>query len=185
MEVSKDDIKEFLRKMKHPKDVVYDDLEEALRKVSLLDLILNPKEHAEVAVKILVEGFVDKDIMVTKFEELTILLANDKITFPDNDIPFEGTGHVKALHITVQSEGYLIGSVLIDGGSALNIYSYETLLKVGISTMRIKSSSVVVRAFDGTHRDTIGEIELEMEIGPHVFMVNCQVLDTKSGYIFC
>jgi hypothetical protein len=119
VEVSKEEIKEFLRKMKHPEAIIYDDLEEAPKKISMLDLILNSKEHREVLVKVLAEGFIDKEILSSRFEDLVRgMLANDKITFSDADIPREGMGHRKALHIAVQSEGYLIGGVLIDGGSA-------------------------------------------------------------------
>ncbi|XP_070017851.1 uncharacterized protein [Nicotiana sylvestris] len=53
-----------------------------------------------------------------------------------------------------------------------------------IRTERIKPNNVCLRAFDGIKRDTIGEIDLILTIGPVDFKVTFQVLDMDTSYNF-
>ncbi|XP_075092407.1 uncharacterized protein LOC142172640 [Nicotiana tabacum] len=53
-----------------------------------------------------------------------------------------------------------------------------------IETERIRPNNVCVRAFDGIKRDTIGEIDLILTIGPVDFEVTFQVLDMDTSYNF-
>ena len=46
----------------------------------------------------------------------------------------------------------------------------------------MKHTHTVVRAFDGTRREVIGEIEIEMQIGPCTFKVEFQVMDISPSY---
>ena len=46
----------------------------------------------------------------------------------------------------------------------------------------MKHTHTVVKAFDGTRREVIGEIEIEMQIGPCVFNVEFQVMDISASY---
>ena len=45
----------------------------------------------------------------------------NRITFSDDELSKEGTGHNQGLHITVKCELSYITGVLIDGGSVENI----------------------------------------------------------------
>ncbi|XP_075099489.1 uncharacterized protein LOC142176257 [Nicotiana tabacum] len=51
-------------------------------------------------------------------------------------------------------------------------------------TERIRPNNVYVRAFHGIKRDTIGEIDLILTIGPVDFEVTLQVLDMDTSYNF-
>ncbi|XP_075076474.1 uncharacterized protein LOC142163119 [Nicotiana tabacum] len=53
-----------------------------------------------------------------------------------------------------------------------------------IETERIRPNNVCVRAFDGVKRDTVGEIDLILTIGPMDFEVTFQVLDMDTSYNF-
>ena len=46
----------------------------------------------------------------------------------------------------------------------------------------MKHTKTVVRAFDDTRREVIGEIEIEVQIGPCTFNVEFQVMDISSSY---
>lgn len=85
----------------------------------------------------------------------------------------------RVLYILCQ--GYLVCEDLIDGGSALNILPYDTLLKIGKGKSNIRTNGNVVRAWrlkEGYYmRDWSWN-----RIGPNVFKVNCQVIDIKTGY---
>ncbi|RDX99197.1 hypothetical protein CR513_17781, partial [Mucuna pruriens] len=60
----------------------------------------------------------------------------------------------------------MIARVLIDNGSSVNVPSKATLDKLTSMDAQLGASSVVVRAFDGSKREVMGEITLPILIGP-------------------
>jgi hypothetical protein len=46
----------------------------------------------------------------------------------------------------------------------------------------MKPSALIVKAFDGSRRTVIGEVELPILIGPHIFSINFQVMDINPAY---
>ncbi|XP_070008043.1 uncharacterized protein LOC142165190 [Nicotiana tabacum] len=108
----------------------------------------------------------------------------NRISFSRNDMPSEGVSHNKALHLTVKCEGYYMKRVMLDGGSGIDICHFSTLQRMEIGTERIRPNNVCVRAFDGVKRDTIGEIDMILTIGPMDFEVTFQVLDMDTSYNF-
>ncbi|XP_070028810.1 uncharacterized protein [Nicotiana sylvestris] len=112
------------------------------------------------------------------------LLAVNQISFSKNDYPPEGNAHNKALHLTVKCEGYYVKRVMQDGGSGVDICPISTLQCMEIGTERIRPNNVCVRAFNVIERDTIGEIDLILTIGPVDFEVTFQVLDMDTSYNF-
>lgn len=118
-----------------------------------------------------------------KFNHLISHIVNNNIIFCiDDDIHDEGSGHQKSLHITINTSGYMWGSVLIDGGSTLNICPYDTLERMNVNPNWILSSHVVVRTFDGSRKDIVGEIQLPKEISPYTFNIFFQGLNITIGY---
>ena len=57
-----------------------------------------------------------------------------------------------------------------------------TLSRLPVDVSYMKRSHTVVRAFDGTRREVIGEIELAIQIGPTMFNVEFQVMDITTSY---
>ncbi|XP_070026409.1 uncharacterized protein [Nicotiana sylvestris] len=110
------------------------------------------------------------------------VLESRKITFHEDELPPEGLGHNKALHITVQCEDYFITRILIDRGSSLNICPLVTLKKLGRGLHEIKDGSINVKAFDGSQRSIIGEISLCLQMGTTWFDVDFQVIDMPTSY---
>ncbi|XP_075102050.1 uncharacterized protein LOC142177425 [Nicotiana tabacum] len=110
--------------------------------------------------------------------------AVNQISFSKNDLPSEGAAHNKAIHLTVKCEGYYVKRVMVDGGSGVDICPLSTLQRMEIGTERIRPNNVCMRAFDGIKRDTIGEIDLILTIGPVDFKVTFQVLDMDTSYKF-
>ena len=72
--------------------------------------------------------------------------------------------------------------VLIDNGSAVNVYPLSTIKRMDIDQERIQRSNTVIRAFDGSQKEIIGMIHLPVEIGPYEFQVTFQVLDIPAAY---
>uniref|UniRef100_A0A2N9F0R4 RNA-directed DNA polymerase n=1 Tax=Fagus sylvatica TaxID=28930 RepID=A0A2N9F0R4_FAGSY len=76
----------------------------------------------------------------------------------------------------------IVSRVLIDNGSALNVCPLSTLEKLDIDPTRVRVTSMIVRAFDGTRREVLGEIDLPVEVGLQVYNINFQVLKIDSPY---
>ncbi|XP_070022506.1 uncharacterized protein [Nicotiana sylvestris] len=110
------------------------------------------------------------------------VLESHKIIFHEDEPPPEGLNHNLALHIMVQFEDKFIAIVLIDGGSSLNICPLDTLKRLGKGFHEIRARSINVKAFDGSQRATIGEINLCLQMGPTWFDVEFQVLDISASY---
>ncbi|XP_070002247.1 uncharacterized protein [Nicotiana sylvestris] len=73
---------------------------------------------------------------------------------------------------------------MVDGGSSVDVCSLSTLQGMKINIDRIRTNNVCIWAFDGSARDTIGEINLTMTIGPVDFEIVFQVVDMDTSYNF-
>ncbi|GAV64523.1 hypothetical protein CFOL_v3_08041 [Cephalotus follicularis] len=109
-------------------------------------------------------------------------MATNSITFTDEEIPSEGIGHVKALYISAMCKDHHIARVLIDNDSSLNVMPKSTLEKLPVDPSYILPSQMVVRAFDGSRREVLGDIKIPIMIGPFVFNTMFQVMDIISSY---
>ncbi|RDX84226.1 hypothetical protein CR513_34757, partial [Mucuna pruriens] len=76
----------------------------------------------------------------------------------------------------------MIAWVLIDNGSSLNVMPKTTLDKLYSTGSTLKTSSMVVRAFDGSKREVMGEITLLGCIGSTTFNITFQVMDIQPAY---
>ena len=100
----------------------------------------------------------------------------------DDQIPSNGRGSTKALHITTKVKDCTLPKVLIDNGSSLNVMPLYTLMRLPVDRSYMRHTKTVVRAIDGTRREVTREIEIEMQIGPCTFIVEFQVMDISSSY---
>ncbi|XP_071923155.1 uncharacterized protein [Coffea arabica] len=151
--------------------------------ISMLDLLFSSDLHRDALLGVLTKAQIPKDISVNNFSHIVgNVLTVKQITFSDEKLPAEGTGHNKALYIAVRCNGKLLAKVLIDNGSALNICPWSTLMKLGLQDVKLRPSTTIVREFDGARRESIGEIDLVVEIGPVQFQIACQVMHFPSIY---
>ena len=84
------------------------------------------------------------------------------ISFNDDEIPPNGRGSIKALHITTKVKDCTLPKVLIDNESSLNVMPLSTLMRLSVDRSYIKHTKTVVRAFDGTRQEVTREIEIEV-----------------------
>jgi hypothetical protein len=174
---------DFLRIIKSSEYSVVKQLSKMPSHISVLSLLLASESHRRALLKVLNEAYVPEDITGPSFENMvTSILVTNQLTFSDDELPLEGRGHTKALYISVRTNNLIVSKVLIDNGSTLNVCPMTTLEKLDIDPTRVRATSMVVRAFDGTRREVIGEIELPIEIGPQVYDINFQVLRIDSPY---
>ncbi|RDX89180.1 hypothetical protein CR513_29114, partial [Mucuna pruriens] len=76
----------------------------------------------------------------------------------------------------------MIARVLIDNGSLLNVMPKAILDKLYSPNAILRNNLVVVRAFDGSEREVMGEITLPIRIGPMTFDITFQVMDIRPAY---
>jgi len=108
--------------------------------------------------KILNKAHLDQNISLDKFEGIVgNITANNYLTFTDDEIPTEGRRYNKALHVSVKCLDHVMARVLIDNGSSLNVMPRSTLEKLPCDGMHMKPSAMIVRAFDGSKREVMGE----------------------------
>jgi len=108
--------------------------------------------------------------------------ATNYLYFTADELDDEGTGHNKPLYITVRCKDCIIGKVLIDNGSALNVLPKHILKEMPIDESHMKPSTMMARAYDGSPRPIIGTIEVELYVGPQMFLVTLQVMDIHPSY---
>ncbi|XP_070034650.1 uncharacterized protein [Nicotiana tomentosiformis] len=151
--------------------------------ISILSLLQNSDTHKNALMKVLSEAYVTAGITSGEMANMVgQVLESHKITFHEDELPPEGLSHNKVLYITVQFEDKFIARVLIDGGSSLNICPLTTLKRLDKGLHEIRMGSMNVKAFDGSQRTTIGEINLDLQMGPTWFDVEFQVLDISATY---
>ena len=83
---------------------------------------MSSEPHRALLVKVLNEAHVAQDISVEGFGGLVNnITANNYLAFAEEEIPAEGIGHNKALHVSVKCMDHIVAKVLIDNGSSLNV----------------------------------------------------------------
>jgi len=93
------------------------------------------------------------------------------ITFSKEEIIPQLEKSLLALHITLKCKGFIVANVLIDGRSIINVLPKSTLTHLQVDEEDLTPQMMIVRAFDGTQRDTLGEVILPLEVGPSIFQV--------------
>ncbi|XP_075110711.1 uncharacterized protein LOC142181590 [Nicotiana tabacum] len=176
--VTGEEAEEFLRKMKLHDYSIVEQLRKTPAQISLLSLLIHSDEHRQALMKILNEAHVPDKISVNHLEKIAnkIFEAN-RVTFSDDELPVEGIEHNKALYLTLKCENSMVTRVLVDNGSSANICPLSTLSKLKIEDERIHKNSICVRGFDDGGKDSVGDIVLELTIGPVEFTMEFQVLD--------
>ncbi|KAI5403438.1 hypothetical protein KIW84_050853 [Lathyrus oleraceus] len=75
-----------------------------------------------------------------------------------------------------------MSNVLVDIGSSLNVLQKFTLARLSYQGPPMRQSGVVVKAFDGSRKTVIGEVDLPVKIGPSDFQITFQVMDIHPSY---
>jgi len=162
---------------------VVDQLNRMPASVSLLELLMYSTAHQNLLMKILSGAHVKQDLSLDKFEGIVShITANNYLTFTEEEIPSEGRGHNKALHILVKCMNHFISRVLVNNGSFVNVMPKTTLNKLHGEEIHLYPSTMVVRAFDGSKREVIGKVELLVQVGPCTFQIVFQVMDILPAY---
>ncbi|KAI5388023.1 hypothetical protein KIW84_073928 [Lathyrus oleraceus] len=179
----KEDCDEMLRLIKRSEYNVVDQLLQTPSKISVLSLLLNSEPHREALQKVLDVAYVDHDVTIEQFDSIVVnITACNNLSFCDSDLPEEGRDHNLALHISMGCKDDAMSNVLVDTGSSLNVLPKSTLSKLSYQGPPMRQSGIVVKAFDGSRKTVIGEVDLPVKIGPSDFQITFQVMDIHPSY---
>ncbi|RDX84408.1 hypothetical protein CR513_34540, partial [Mucuna pruriens] len=175
--------RDFLQHIQSSACELIEQMDKTPARISLLSLLLNSNKHRNRLIEVLSQAHVPKDITIERFVGIVNDISNrGQLTFSEEDLPAEGQGHNQPLYISVRCKGYTITKVLIDNGSSLNLLPKATLDKLKSVQIQLQPSPVIVRAFDGSQKDVLGEITLPIYIGPALFEITFQVMDIRAAY---
>jgi len=181
--ITDEDASEFLKFIQQSEYKVVDQLNRMPARASLLELLMYSTSHRKLLMKNLSGAHVEQDLSLDKFEGIVShITTNNYLTFNEDEIPSDGRGHNKALHISVKCMDHFISCVLVDNGSSLNIMPKTTLNKLSSDGIHLHPSTMVVRAFDGSKREVIGKVELLVQVSPCTFQIVFQVMDILPAY---
>ena len=68
------------------------------------------------------------------------VIRGHRISFCDEELPFEGRMHNKALHVTIKCRDKVINRVLVDDGSGLNICPLSTLKQLKFDVGKVQQN---------------------------------------------
>ncbi|GAU21751.1 hypothetical protein TSUD_328760 [Trifolium subterraneum] len=137
----------------------------------------------EVLMKFLNQAYVEHDVTLGQFGSIVgnVTTCNN-LSFRDEELPEKGRNHNLTLHISVICKLDALSNVLVDTGSSLNVMSKVTLEKLSYRGAHLRSSAMILKAFDGSRKTVIGEIDLPISVGPHEFQITFQVMNIQASY---
>ncbi|XP_050875287.1 uncharacterized protein LOC127078916 [Lathyrus oleraceus] len=183
--VQSEDAVEFLKLIKRSDYNVVDQLHQTPPKIFILSLLLNSQAHREDLLKVLAQAHVTQSIIVDQFDGVVANITTcNTLSFSGEELPEDGQNHNRALHISVKCKDDALERVLVDIISSLNMMPKRTLAKLSYQGPAMKPSALIVKAFNGSRRTVIGEVELPIFIGPHIFLITFQIMDINLAYSF-
>jgi hypothetical protein len=174
---------ELLRLIKKSEFNVVEKLLQTPSKISVLSLLMNSEAYREALQKVLEQAYVEHDVMVDQFDHIVANITScNNLSFCDEELPEEGRTHNLALYISMNCKEDALSNVLVDTGSSLNVLPKLTLSRLSYQGAPMRYSGVIVKAFDGSRKTMIGEVDLPMKIGLSDFHITFHVMDIHPVY---
>lgn len=149
--VTQEEAEEFLKIIKKSDYKVVDQLNQTPSKISMLSLLISSEEHRDLLMKVMSVAHITKDIIVEQFDYvIAYVTTGNFLGFNNDELPAEGKNHNKALHISLRCIDTLLSSVLVETCSSLNIIPKTTVVKFPLERLKMKHSTLIVKAFDGS-----------------------------------
>ncbi|KAI5395544.1 hypothetical protein KIW84_061918 [Lathyrus oleraceus] len=174
---------EVVRLIKRSEFNMVEQLLQTPSKILVLSLLMNSEAHIEALQKFLEQAFVEHDVTVDQFNHIVANITSyNNLSFCDEELLKEGRNHNLALHISMNCKDDALSNVLVDTGPLLNVLSRSTLEKLSYQRAPMRYSGVIVKAFDGSRKTLIGEMDVPVKIGPSDFQITFQVMDIHLAY---
>ncbi|PKI70820.1 hypothetical protein CRG98_008787 [Punica granatum] len=142
--VTEEEAEAFMKVIKASEYKVVEQMAKSPAHISLLALLLNSEPHRESLIRVLTVAQVPKGTPPDRIEETINSIFSSTISFSDDELPSEGCAHFRALHIVCKCNNHIVGRVMIDNGSALNICPVTTLKQMNVDLNRIRPSKTAI-----------------------------------------
>ena len=113
-------------------DLILEQLKKAQANISIWEHLMHSSSYRKALVKALanmnIQTTVTPEAMVARITEN----KQGVITFSDADLPVEGRNHNRALFIPTEVKGKRTSYVMVDDGSAINVYPLQILPNLGV-----------------------------------------------------
>lgn len=137
---------------------------------------MNSKADRKALQKVLEQAYVEQDVTVDQFDHIiTNITSCNNLSFYDEEHLEEGINHYLDLHISMNYKEDDMSNILIDMDSSLNILAKSTLERLSYQGAPMRYSGMVVKAFNGSRKTFIGEVDLLVKIGLSDFQITFQV----------
>ncbi|PKI66539.1 hypothetical protein CRG98_013066 [Punica granatum] len=137
--VIEQEVEAFMKVIKASEYKVAEQMCKSSAHISLLALLLSSEPHRDALMKVLTTAQVLKNTAPDRIEETVNSIFSNQISFAEDELPSEGQAHLRALHIICKCNNHVVGRVMIDNGSALNVCPISTLKQMNMDMSRIWS----------------------------------------------
>ncbi|XP_010652575.1 uncharacterized protein LOC104879867 [Vitis vinifera] len=163
-------------------DEVLRQLQSTQTRISIWSLLASSSTHRDALIRALSQIRVENTTTPERLIHMMTAGRATCIVFSDDDLPLDGLDHVRLLYITVGCSGRRVLSVLLDNGSALNVYPLATDITLGFAPSDFGPSTQTVRASDSTKREIMGTLMIDLQISPATFSILFQVLRIPTSF---
>ncbi|KAE8727711.1 putative magnesium transporter NIPA3 [Hibiscus syriacus] len=123
--------------------------------------------------------------IVDKGKKVDLQIKEDELVINEPVTKNEAVEFLKFLkHIEYNIVEQLHKLHALDNGSSLNVMPLVTLKKLLVDSKLMRNCQSVVRAFDGTKREILGEMDISLTIGPTTYEVEFLLMDIIPTYNF-
>ncbi|PKI42443.1 hypothetical protein CRG98_037174 [Punica granatum] len=138
--VTEQEAEAFMKVIKANEFRVVEQMGKSPAHILLLALLLSSELHRDALLKVLTAAQVPKDTAPNRIEETVSSIFSNQISFAEDELPSEGQGHLRALHIVCRCNNHVVGRVMIDNGYALNVCPVSTLKQMNVDMSHIHAS---------------------------------------------
>ncbi|PKI61510.1 hypothetical protein CRG98_018094 [Punica granatum] len=117
----------FMKVIKASEYKVVEQMGKSSAHISLLALLLSSEPHRNALLKVLTATQVPKDTALDRIEETVNSIFSNQISFADDELPLEGQGNLRALHIVCKREVNGKIDLLIDVGPCSFSVTFQIL----------------------------------------------------------
>lgn len=86
------------------------------------------------------------------------------------------------LHISMNCQEDALSNVQVDNDSSLHVMPNSTLTKLSYQGVSMRFSGVIMKAFNGSKKTIIGEVNLQKKICICLFQITFRVMDIHPTY---
>ena len=111
-----------------------------------------------------------------------IVACMSKIIFSNKDLLLGSTPHNRPLFITRYTQEQIVNRMLLDGGSAVNIFPLRAMKELGVTMEELSPSRLMIQGFNQGGQRVVGVLRLNLLIDDMTSSALFHIIDAKNSY---